>query len=166
MLCTRMCNCIERRNGQSLSFTSILIHVFLPQIVNSEIVPDNQYLEPNLPFEDESIIRPIEDRKPSNEYSHVYNHLKPNIRHDVEPDVCNPDNVSSRVYNVMVSDEKDDQCSETRTHNTDNEGNVFEVGRNSSDTQLNFTELNGDEENFTSKSNCDENTYFVLEKKE
>nr|XP_022301299.1 uncharacterized protein LOC111109467 isoform X1 [Crassostrea virginica] len=138
-------------------------------IVNSETVTDNEYLEPNPPIEDEPIIGPIEDKKSSNEYSHVYNHLKPNIRHDMEPDVCNPDNVTSRIYNVMVSDEKDDQCSETRTQSMDNslgEGNVFEVGRSSSDTQLNFTELNGDEENFTSKSNCDENTYFVLEKKE
>ena len=141
----------------------------MPQIVYSETVADNEYLEPNPPIEDEPINEPIEDRKSSNEYSHVYNHLKPNIRHDVEPHVCNPDNVTSRIYNVTVSDEKDDQCSETRTHKMDNglgEGNVFEVRRNSSDTQLKVTTLNGDEESFLSKSNCDENTYFVLEKKE
>ena len=152
-----------------LSFTSILIHVFLSQIINSEIVPDNEYLEPESPIEDEPIIRSVEDRKSSNEYSHVYNHLKPNIRHDVEPDVCNPDNVTSRIYNVTVSDEKDDQCSETRTQKIDNglgEGNVFEVRRSSSDTQLKVTTLNDDEESVLSKSNCDENTYFVLEKKE
>ena len=165
-----MCKCVERRNGESLSFTSILIHVFLPQIVNSEIVPDNEYLEPESPIEDEPINEPIEDRKSSNEYSHVYNHLKPNIRHDVEPHICNPGNVTGRIYNATVSYEKDDQNSETtHTHNMDNglgEGNVFEVRRSSSDTQLKVTTLNGDEESFLSKSNCDENTYFVLEKKE
>ena len=165
-----MCKCVERRNGQMLSFTSIIIHVLLSQIVNSETVTDNEYLEPNPSIEDEPIIRPVEDRKSSNEYSHVYNHLKPNIRHDVEPDVCNPDNVTSRIYNVTISDEKDDQYCETRClHNMDNglgEGNVFEVRRSSSDTQLKVTTLNEDEESFLSKSNCDENTYFVLEKKE
>ena len=135
----------------------------MPQCVNSKTVMDNEYLEPESPIENKPVIRPVEDRKSSNEYSHVYNHLKPNIRHDLEPDV------TRRIYNVTVSDEKDDQSSETRTHKMDNslgEENVFEVRRSSSDTQLNFTELNGDEENFTSKSNCDENTYFVLEKKE
>ncbi|XP_078341460.1 uncharacterized protein LOC111108446 isoform X3 [Crassostrea virginica] len=97
-------------------------------IVNSETVTDNEYLEPNPSIEDEPIIRPVEDRKSSNEYSHVYNHLKPNIRHDVEPDVCNPDNVTSSIYNVTVSNEKEDQCSETRTNNMDN--NLESVAHN------------------------------------